>query len=68
MERAIEIQKDLYLCFTDFSKAFGKIIHSDLFDILLRHNCDGKILESSETCTRNKTLQQESVMTAVYSN
>ena len=44
MERAIEIQKDLYLCFTDFSKEFGKVIHSDLFDILLRHNCDEKDL------------------------
>ena len=33
MERAIEVQKDLYLCFIDYSKAFDKIKHSDLFDI-----------------------------------
>ena len=44
MERAIEIQKDLYLCFIDFSKAFDKVKLSDLFDILLKHNCDGKDL------------------------
>ena len=42
MERAIEIQKDLYLSFIDYSKAFDKVKHSDLFDILLRDNCDGK--------------------------
>ena len=44
MERTIEVQKDLYLCFIYFSKAFDKVKHSDLFDILLRHNCDGKDL------------------------
>ena len=45
MERAIEVQKDLYLCFIDYSKAFHKIEHSDLFDVLLRYNCDGKDLK-----------------------
>ena len=32
MERAIEVQKDLYLCFIDYSKAFDKVHvkHSDL--------------------------------------
>ena len=44
MERAIEVQKDMYLCFIDYSKAFDKVKHSDLFDILLRHNGDGKNL------------------------
>ena len=43
-ERAIEVQKDLYLSFTDYSKAFNKVKHNDLFDMLLRHNCDGKYL------------------------
>ena len=41
MERAIELQ-DLYLYLFDYSKAFDKVKHSDLFDILLRHNCDRK--------------------------
>ena len=44
MERAIGVQKDLYLSFIDYSKAFDEVKHSDLFDILLRHNCDGKDL------------------------
>ena len=35
MERAIEAQKDLYLCFIDCFKAFAKVKHSDLSDILL---------------------------------
>ena len=40
MERVIEVQKDLYLCFIDYLnlKAFDKVKHSDLFDILLRNN------------------------------
>ena len=63
MERAIEIQKDLYLCFIDYSKAFDKVKHSDLFDILLRDNCDGKDLRVVrnlywvQTCTGYKKLQ-----------
>ena len=44
IERVIEVQKDFYLCFIDYSKAFDKVKHSYLFDILLRHNCDGKDL------------------------
>ena len=44
MERAVEAQKDLYLCFIDYSKAFDKVKYSDLFDILPRHNWDGKDL------------------------
>ena len=34
----------MYFCFIDYSKTFDKVKHSDLFDILLRHNCDGKDL------------------------
>ena len=30
MERAIEVQKDLYLCFIDYSKAFDKVKHYDI--------------------------------------
>ena len=42
MERVVEVQKDLHLCLIDYSKVFSKVKHYDLFDILLRHNCDGK--------------------------
>ena len=58
MERAIEVQKDLYLCFIDYSKAFDKVRHSDLFDILLRHNCDGKDLR----VIRNLYWEQEAAI------
>lgn len=58
MERAIEVQKNLYLCFIDYSKAFDKVRHSDLFDILLRHNCDGKDLR----VIRNLYTEQEAVI------
>ena len=34
MERAIELQ-NLCLCLFDYSKAFDKVKHSDLFDIVL---------------------------------
>ena len=33
-ERCIEMQKDLYLCFIDYSKAFDKVRHEKLFNIL----------------------------------
>ena len=58
MERAIEVQKDLYLCFIDYSKAFDKVRHSDLFDILLRHNFDGKDLR----VIRNLYWEQEAAI------
>ena len=58
MERAIEVQKDLYLCFIDYSKAFDKVRHSDLFDILLRLNCDGKDLR----VIRNLYWEQEAAI------
>ena len=29
MERAIEVQKELYLCFIDYSKASDKVKHSN---------------------------------------
>ena len=58
MERAIEVQKDLYLCFIDYSKAFDKVRHSDLFDILQGINCDGKDLR----VIRNLYWEQEAAI------
>ena len=43
-ERCIEMQKDLYLCFIDYSKAFDKVRHEDLFNILNKLDIDGKDL------------------------
>ena len=43
-ERSIEVQKDLYLCFIDYSKAFDKVQHEKLFAILDQLDIDGKTL------------------------
>ena len=60
MERAIDVQKDLYLCFiiNDYSKAFDKVKHSDLLKIFLKHNCDGKDLR----VIRNLYWEQEATI------
>ena len=43
-ERAIDIQKDLYICYVDYEKAFDKVRHQDLFNILNNIGLDGKDL------------------------
>ena len=43
-ERAIEIQRDLYLCFIDYTKAFDKLRHEEIMSILDSLNIDGKDL------------------------
>ena len=40
MERAIEKQKDLYMCFVDFEKAFDRVRHELLIDRLRRIGAD----------------------------
>ena len=44
MERCIEVQKDLYICFIDYSKAFDKVKHEKLFEMLNQLDIDGKDL------------------------
>ena len=58
MERAVEVQTDLYLCFIDYSKAFDKVRHSALFDILQGLNVDGKDLR----ILRNLYWEQEAAI------
>jgi len=41
-ERAIEMQKDLYVCFIDYQKAFDNVKHETLFELLERIDLDGK--------------------------
>ena len=55
MERANEVQKDLYICFIDYSKAFDKVKYSNLFNILQILNCDGRDLR----VLRNLYWEQE---------
>ena len=53
-----QVQKDLYLCFIDYSKAFDKVKHSNLFNILQRLNCDGSDLR----VLRNLYWEQEAAI------
>ena len=41
-ERSIEVNKDLYLCFIDYTKAFDKVRHETLLDMLQELEIDGK--------------------------
>ncbi|GFN96812.1 LINE-1 retrotransposable element orf2 protein [Plakobranchus ocellatus] len=44
MERSMEVQMDLYLFFSDYSKAFDKVKHEDLFKLLTQLSIDAKVL------------------------
>ena len=44
-ERAIEMQKNLYLCFIDYTKAFDKVQHEELFKLLQALDLDGKDIQ-----------------------
>ena len=41
-ERSIEMKRDLYVCFIDYTKAFDTVQHEELFRILQALNLDGK--------------------------
>ena len=41
-ERAIKVNKDLYFCFIDFNKAFDKVRHNKLLNMLQDLDMDGK--------------------------
>ena len=43
-ERSIEMQKDVYLCFIEYGKAFDGVRHEDLIEILKGTVVDGKDL------------------------
>ena len=44
IERCIQMQKDLFLCFINSSKAFDKVRHQDMFEIVQDLYIDGKDL------------------------
>ena len=52
------MQKDLYLCFIDYSKAFDKVRHEKLFNILEHLDIDGKDLR----VTRNLHWDQSAAV------
>ena len=43
-ERAIEMKKDLYICSIDYTKAFDKVQHREIFSLLQDLDLDGKDL------------------------
>ncbi|GFR84305.1 RNA-directed DNA polymerase from mobile element jockey-like [Elysia marginata] len=60
MERAVEVQHDVYLGFIGYSKAFDKVKHSELFGILDQLNIDGKDLRILRNLYWEQWLQSAS--------
>ena len=44
IERVLKVNKDLYLCFLDYTKAFDKVKHEEIINILENLDMDGKDL------------------------
>ena len=57
-ERASEVQKDVFVCFVDYKKAFDKVRHVDLFRMLKEAGLDRKDLR----LMRNLYWKQKSTM------
>ncbi|GFO32374.1 retrovirus-related pol polyprotein from type-1 retrotransposable element r2 [Plakobranchus ocellatus] len=55
MERNKEIKKDLHLCFIDYSKAFDKVKHVQLFSLLEKIEIDGEGLRVIRNSDWNQT-------------
>ncbi|GFN82827.1 LINE-1 reverse transcriptase [Plakobranchus ocellatus] len=49
IERTLEVQKDVYLCFTDYTKAFDRVRHDEIITKLKQLNIDGKDLRIIKT-------------------
>ncbi|GFO24946.1 endonuclease-reverse transcriptase [Plakobranchus ocellatus] len=49
IERALEVQKDVYLCFVDYTKAFDRVHHDEILKQLKQLNIDGKDLRIIKT-------------------
>ncbi|GFN95634.1 endonuclease-reverse transcriptase [Plakobranchus ocellatus] len=49
IERALEVQKGVYLCFIDYTKAFDRVRHDEIITQLKQLNIDGKDLRIIKT-------------------
>ncbi|GFO30382.1 retrovirus-related pol polyprotein from type-1 retrotransposable element r2 [Plakobranchus ocellatus] len=49
IERALKVQKDVYLCFIDYTKAFDRVRHDEIITQLKQLNIDGKGLRIIKT-------------------
>ena len=54
-ERAVEMQKDVFMCFIDYSKAFDKVRHDQLFEDLGKLDLHGKDLRLLQNLYWNQT-------------
>lgn len=54
-ERAIEVQKDIYICFIDYKKAFDNVKHEELFQTLKETGIDGNDLQLFQELYWNQT-------------
>lgn len=45
-EREIQMQKGVYLCFIEYEKAFDKLWHKDLFEMLRKLDLFGKYIRT----------------------
>ena len=53
-ERAVEMQKDMYVCFIDYEKAFDRVKHGELINMLERIGADGKDVRMIENVYWNQ--------------
>jgi len=45
VEKSLEVNQELYLCYVDYEKAFDKVKHEDLMKMLERLEINGKDLK-----------------------
>ena len=50
IEKARELQKNIYFWFTDYAKAFDCVDHNKLWKFFKRWECQTTLPASSETC------------------
>ena len=62
IKRAIEFQKNIYFCFTDYAKAFDCVDHNKLWKILKRWGYQTTWPASWEICMQVKKQQLELAM------
>ena len=59
MEKARKFQKNIYFCFTDYTKAFHYVDHNKLWKILQEMGIPDQLLASWEICMQVRKRQLE---------
>lgn len=57
IQKALDVNKDIYACFIDFEKAFDKVQHDKLKQILIEKNINSKDLQIIKCLYWNQTAQ-----------